>query len=163
MATSKQLESMTSTQLVEVYNNLGPARPLKSWSKSKGLLIERINSAQKQSSAAEKPAKKKGKVVTTTGTTPKRKRTGEILELCETLLQQVAYHENKDKPVGADNMRKTAGANTRPVGLSFADILADVRATFPDANTSYACLRWYATHLRHSEVALPRRPKSSWK
>lgn len=149
MATARKLENMTSAQLVEVYNSLGPKRPLKSWSKSKGLLIERINSAKKQSSAVEKKA----------GSS----RTGEIRDFCEAKLQEIAYHENKDKDVGPDNQLKRASKNTRPVGLSFAEILGQVNKAFPDHKTSYACLRWYATHLRHSGVSLPRRPKSSWK
>ena len=144
----KNLEKMTNAELVKVYNGLGPAKPIKNWKGKKSLLIEKINTAQKQKAPVG------GK---------KKTRTGEIRAACETLLQDVAYHENKDKPVGPDNQRKTAGKNTRPVGFSFAEILDTVKQQFPDANTSYACLRWYAVHLRHAGHVLPRRPKSSWK
>lgn len=162
MATSK---GKTNAQLVEEYNALNPAKPLKNWKGKKEVLIAKINAAQKQSGApgttTKKKSKKKGKkAVSTTG---KSKRTGEIRELCETLLSTVAYHENKSKDVGPENVLKNAGKNTRPVGLSFAEILGDVKRTFPDANTSYACLRWYAVHMRRAGAVLPRRPKSSWK
>lgn len=151
MATAKSLESKTNAQLVELYNKTAD-KPIKNWKGKKAVLIQKI--------VGTKPAKRKAKVVTTTG---KSKRTGEIRELCETLLSTVAYHENKSKDVGPDNQLKKSSKLTRPVGMSFAEILDDVKATFPNANTSYACLRWYAVHMRHAGVTLPRRPKSSWK
>lgn len=145
---AKKLQDMTNAELVKVYNGLGPAKPIKAWKGKKDALIAKINAAKKQSGAVG--AKKKS-------------RTGEIREFCEAKLQEVAYHENKTKDVGPDNVLKKAGKNTRPVGISFSDILDQVRKAFPDASTSYACLRWYAVHLRHAGVVLPRRPKSSWK
>jgi hypothetical protein len=161
MATARKLESKTNAQLVEIYNNLGPAKPIKNWKGKKSVLIEKIQSAQKQTGATldKSSAPKKAKKAASSG----RKKTGAIREFVEAKLQEVAYHENKDKPVGPDNIRKTAGDNTRPVGFSFAEILGALQAEIPEAKTSYACLRWYAVHLRRSGVALPRRPKSSWK
>lgn len=146
MATAK---GKTNAQLVEEYNALGPAKPLKNWKGKKADLIAKINSAKKQSSAVEKPATKK--------------RTGAIRQSCESRLRDVAYHENKSKDVGLDNQLKRPSKNTRPVGYSFADILGAIHDEFPEASTSYACLRWYAVHMRRAGEALPRRPKSSWK
>lgn len=151
MLNLKTLEKKTGPELVKIYNGLGPAKVLKRWSKAKGELIERILIAQKQHDVVE------------TAAPAKKKRTGEIRALCEDLLTFVAFHENKDKDIGEDNMLKKAGKNTRPVGLSFAAILDQVKKEIPESSTSYACLRWYAVHLRRADVVLPRRPKSSWK
>ena len=159
MATARKLESKTNAQLVEIYNSLGPAKPLKAWKGKKAVLIEKIQAAQKQSGATLEKSKRPAKKSASSGA----KKTGAIREFVEAQLQEVAYHENKDKDVGPDNQRKTAGANTRPVGYSFAEILGNLQKQFPEAKTSYACLRWYAVHLRRNGVTLPRRPKSSWK
>lgn len=159
MATARKLASKTNAQLVEIYNNLGPAKPIKAWKGKKSILIDKITSAQKQSGATVEKSKRPAKKAASSGA----KKTGAIREFVETKLQEVAYHEDKDKDVGPDNQRKTAGKNTRPVGFSFSDILGDLQKQFPEAKTSYACLRWYGVHLRRSGVNLPRRPKSSWK
>ena len=158
MATSK---GKTNAQLVDEYNALNPAKPMKAWKGKKEVLIDKINAAKKQIDVpGEKPAKAK-KVKASGGL--KKTRTGEIREFCEAALAEVDYFENKDKPVGPENILKTASKLTRTVGVSFGDILTRVKKAFPDASTSYACLRWYAVHMRRAGTVLPRRPKSSWK
>lgn len=41
----------------------------------------------------------------------------------------------------------------RSVGLSYADILAQLSVEFPESSTSPACLRWYVVHLRADATA----------
>lgn len=152
MATSK---GKTNAQLVEEYNALNPAKPIKAWKGKKEVLIAKIAAAKKQDGVPGTSTKK------TSG--KKKTRTGEIREFCEAALVEVAYHENKSKPVGPENVLKSASKLTRPVGVPFSEILDRVRKAFPDASTSYACLRWYGVHMRRAGAVLPRRPKSSWK
>lgn len=147
MATSK---GKTNAQLVAEYNALAD-KPIKAWKGKKEVLIAKI--------AALSPKKK----ASTKKTGAKKTRTGEIREFCEGALVEIAYHENKSKDVGPENVLKKASKLTRPVGVPFSEILDSVRKAFPDANTSYACLRWYAVHMRRAGTILPRRPKSSWK
>jgi len=152
--TQAAYKNMTNTQLVKIYNDFGPLKTIKAWKGKKEVLIEKIHLAEKQSGVdLQKPEKVKS---------PK-KRTGAIRIFCEEALMQAAYHEDKTKEICAENRRKTASAKTRPVGFSFIEILDQLKKEFPDARTSYACLRWYAVHLRNADKELPRRPKSSWK
>jgi hypothetical protein len=44
--------------------------------------------------------------------------------------------------------------------LSYSEIISRIRAAFPKAKTSLACLRWYATHMRSQDLILPDRPRS---
>lgn len=41
----------------------------------------------------------------------------------------------------------------RSIGLSYADILAQLAVEFPESSTSPACLRWYVVHLRADATA----------
>lgn len=166
------LESMTNSQLVEFYNGLGPSKPLKGWKGKKSDLIVRIHAAQKQGSAVEKSTVREtqgGSSVTplNAGSVPAadkpKKKTGAIRELACALLKEVSYYEDKNEAVGPHNRVAESDSDARPVGLTFAEILAKVKEAFPEAKTSYACLRWYGVHLRNAGVVLPRRPKSSWK
>lgn len=52
------------------------------------------------------------------------------------------------------------GEGNRPVGLPYDEILARLRAEFPDAETTNACLRWYAVKLNQTPgVRMPVRPR----
>ena len=48
-------------------------------------------------------------------------------------------------------------------GLSYEEILAAVKASFPSAKTTVGCLRWYAAHMREAGVAVPTRPRATGK
>lgn len=157
MATSK---GKTNAQLVTEYNALNPAKPIKAWKGKKEVLIAKIAALTPTSKSQAKRLKSQTAVKKTGA---KKTRTGEIRVFCEGALMEVAFHENKDKDVGPENVLKTKGKNSRPVGVAFSEILTEVRKAFPDASTSYACLRWYAVHMRRAGTVLPRRPKSSWK
>lgn len=169
----QNLDGMTNSQLVEYYNGLGPVKPIKQWKGKKSVLIARIHTAEKQGSAVEKstaPDARGGSSVTPSkgrAAEPKadkpKKKTGAIRQLACALLKEVSYYEDKNEEVGPHNRVAEADSDARPVGLTFAEILAKVKAEFPEAKTSYACLRWYGVHLRNAGVVLPRRPKSSWK
>jgi hypothetical protein len=45
-------------------------------------------------------------------------------------------------------------------GIPYARILAEVKRTFPDCETTVACLRWYAVDLNKNGVRLPHRKRS---
>lgn len=45
-------------------------------------------------------------------------------------------------------------------GLSYEEILAEVKAQFPDAKTTVGCLRWYAAHMREAGVVIPKRARA---
>jgi len=77
--------------------------------------------------------------------TPKKKSARIIRVACEELLLKVV---GKDK-------------NNRAEGLSYEDILSEVRKEFPDAKTSIACLRWYAVQLRERNEMVPNRPRAA--
>lgn len=49
----------------------------------------------------------------------------------------------------------------RPFGLSYEEVLAEVKEQFPEAKTTVACLRWYAAHMREREVKVPARPRAN--
>lgn len=47
------------------------------------------------------------------------------------------------------------------VGLSYEDILAQVKAQYPDAKTTISCLRWYAVRMREANIVLPLRARAA--
>lgn len=47
------------------------------------------------------------------------------------------------------------------VGLSYEDVLAEVKAQFPAAKTTVGCLRWYAVRQREAGVVLPKRARTA--
>ena len=48
----------------------------------------------------------------------------------------------------------------RKWGIPYSHILAEVQRVFPDANTTVACLRWYAVALNKDGVILHHRKRS---
>lgn len=49
--------------------------------------------------------------------------------------------------------------NGRKVGIPYDEIIATIKAQFPGAKTTVACLRWYAVHLRERDIMPPNRPR----
>ncbi len=45
-------------------------------------------------------------------------------------------------------------------GISYQAIIARVKTTYPDAETTVACLRWYAVRLREQGTKVPQRPRA---
>lgn len=82
------------------------------------------------------------------------------------LLCRVEYHEDRNKKSDADNRVEASQPGARSVGLAYDDIIQAIKAEFPDANTSVACLRWYSVKIRVEEhgyegLRLPqRRPRA---
>lgn len=82
------------------------------------------------------------------------------------LLCQVAYYEDKTKKSSPDNRVDPSEKTARSVGLPYNTIVEAVRAQFPGAKTSLACLRWYCVKVRVNEhgftgYVLPqRRPRA---
>lgn len=88
---------------------------------------------------------------------PKKKREQPIRDAILKALTFVDYYENA--VTGERVSKYTSRRNTvYSVGLSYSEVLARVRAQFPDARTSEADLRWNANQTR---VKLPDiRPRS---
>ncbi len=51
--------------------------------------------------------------------------------------------------------------NKRNVGIGYEDIIAKIKVQFPTANTTVACLRWYAVHMRERDIRVPNRPRAT--
>lgn len=51
------------------------------------------------------------------------------------------------------------GADGRPAGMPYDNILAELKQEFPESSTSISCLRWYATKMRERGEMLPARPR----
>lgn len=88
---------------------------------------------------------------------PKEKKTSETSD--RGAIQRFVYAKLLEV-VGEDE-------DGRPVGHTYPAILEAVKAEFPEAATSIACLRWYATKLngshrttKGSAVVMPHRPKA---
>ncbi len=65
-----------------------------------------------------------------------------VVEMCEKLLLEV-----------------TSVKDDRPMGRPYQEILEMVKQQFPEGDTSYNCLRWYASNLRSEGKIVPARPR----
>lgn len=74
---------------------------------------------------------------------PKKEKGPSIRSVAEGLLMQVSYSD-MDK---------------RPYGLSYEEVLAEIKKQFPNAKTTVACLRWYVVHMRDGGQKVPARPR----
>lgn len=54
----------------------------------------------------------------------------------------------------------TAEEDGKPVGLSYEDVLAEIKTQFPAAKTTVGCLRWYAVRMREAGVVVPKRARA---
>ena len=87
-----------------------------------------------------------------------RPRRGEVKAAILVLLTHVDHHEDRAtrRPVAAD----TPGA--RSVGLSYREILKQIRTQYPGGRSSIMTIRSYARDARQQGMAMPyRRPYSS--
>ena len=141
----------TIAELIGVHNGLNPDAPLKSWKRSKALLIERIEVLRKDTLAK---------------TTPKaEKPTRTIRSMAIDLLCLVDYHEDRNEKPSDDNRVKSNSDDARSVGIAYDEVIRRIRAEFPDCQTTVACLRWYSVKIRVEEhgyegLRLPqRRPR----
>lgn len=103
--------------------------------KAQAIIEEQAKKDQEPAPKAEKKAKEKAE--------PKPKRIS-IRSVAEALILEV---------VGLDE-------NKRKVGHSYEAILAKIKAQYPEAKTSIACLRWYAVHMRERGELPPSRPRA---
>lgn len=75
----------------------------------------------------------------------KKREGGQVIRVvAEELLMRVVDHD-EDK---------------RPLGMPYADVLAEIHRQFPDSSTSVACLRWYAVRMRERNLRVPNRPRA---
>lgn len=133
-------QEMTNAQLVEVHNGLvqydPDVNPLKNWKGKKDVLIDRIKGLE-----AKKPSEPKAK-----------KEDGPtIREVALQLLGEVVYYEDKAKKSSPDNVVEADHPNARSVGIPYLEIIDRIKQQFPEAQTSVACLRWYAVKVRAEE------------
>ena len=121
----------TIKQLVAEHNAIAGATPLKSWKQSAAKLAARIEKLRPK----EQPKPQ-----------PKREPAESIRDFVEGMLQEVVgEHPKKHKPLGH----------------TYEHILAETAKAYPEAATTVACLRWYATHLnRRKDVRLPVRERA---
>lgn len=127
-----ELLAKTGSELVDIHNGLNPPKPLnKPWKKSKDELVGIIIDLGY------------GKDKKTEGRT--------IRETALDLLCTVDYFEDKTQRSSPDNRVKSDHPEARSVGLPYLTIIDEIKAQFPDAQTSVACLRWYAVKVRAEE------------
>ena len=132
------LQDMTGSELIEVYNSLGPAQPItsKKWFKAKSILIDKIMA---QGYGAVDDTEDEGYELINSDMT--------IKEASLTLLCHVDHFVDKKTGERQDE----PGENTRTVGLTYTAILDEILDVFEDAETTLECLRWYAVKVRVSE------------
>lgn len=163
--------AMTGSELVDEYNGLDPEKPLsKPWKSGKDKLIAMIEDLKKQRSAEKKAAAKKAADAARKQQDleeekdEKPARTIRVASL--ELMCQVDYYEDKTKKPGPDNRVPADHPNARSVGLPYLDIIDLIKDEFPGAETSVACLRWYAVKARVEEFGyegyrlVSRRPRA---
>ncbi|MEE8608982.1 MAG: hypothetical protein V3S55_15365 [Nitrospiraceae bacterium] len=171
----QNLTSLPTTEILGIYNGL-TGKSLKSWKRSRSILIDRINKMSKDTKSAAPKAKKAmttkakkllGSTATSdvASTRTEKPVSGEITpdatgndadtrtirEAALEWMSYVAFHENRDEKSGPDNRHDAAGDNTRTVGITYLEIIDRIKAEFAECQTSVACLRWYAVKVRAEE------------
>jgi biotin operon repressor len=66
------------------------------------------------------------------------------------------------RAVAEELLMQTVGKDDdgRPQGRSYGDILEEIHGKFEGAQTSVACLRWYAVRMREKGLKVPNRPRA---
>lgn len=162
---------MTSKALIAEHNKLAAklgCKELTSWKKAKGLLVEAILKLEELETEAETEAEAEAEAeaeVESAEPSPViPKRT--IREASLELLCRIAYYENRDEKASEENRVEKDHPRARSVGLPYNMIVDQVREEFEGAQTSVACLRWYAVKVRtedagYENYTLPsRRPRA---
>ncbi len=173
-----KLITMTSTELVGIYNGLNPIKPIKQWKGTKKVLLERIKRLDKDvngkapktvSVAANSKAPKKttaAKLASKTKPEATVKPTRTIRATAIELLCHVEFYEDRDKKADKGNVVAETNKQARSVGIAYDEIICHIKAEFPDCKTTVACLRWYSVKIRVEELGyenlrLPqRRPRA---
>ncbi len=156
----QDISKLPTTELVGIYNRLNPGHPLVAWKGKKSVLLERIHklaesqgvevlgtsTVDTKTKAAEKTVTKvvKPKV---TGNSPDRTIRAAALEL----LCHVDHYEDRGEKSGPDNVVMADHTGARSVGIPYDKIIRDIKAEFPDCETTVACLRWYSVKIRVEE------------
>jgi hypothetical protein len=138
----KALKDLSGQELLAQYNAIPGVRPIARWAGKKSELIGRIARARR---AAPRPAPKPP-----AAEAPARSRTVRAASL--EMLCAVTHYEDKNRPVGPENVFAEPSPDRRSVGLPYDDILRSIATEFPGAQTSVACLRWYAVKVRVEEA-----------
>ena len=147
----QDLSNLTISALVGVYNGLNPNAPLKSWKRSKDILVERIEDIRST-------------IVSVIVDTPFRPT---IRATAVNLLCHVDYYEDRNEKSDrlTNALADGSSNNARSVGMAYDEVIRRIRAEFPDCQTTVACLRWYSVKIRVEEqgyegLRLPqRRPR----
>lgn len=175
MLSRDDLRTKTNAELIAIFNErrLEMEADLRSWKRSKELLIDRILgkapfeatteelSEQKdrpttvvEEAVVEVAKPKKGKAKVKKAVATREKRTGEIRAYAEEMLLVAKGTDEKSR---------------RPLGLTYLDILGKVLKKFPEARTTLNCLRWYAAKMNKQgrpggrdgpKITMPARPVS---
>ena len=145
---TQDLSQSTTAELIGIHNGLNPDSPLKSWKRSKDVLIDRIEALRPVEKPKSKPA------------------TRTIRSAAIDLLCHVDFYEDRHKKSGDDNrLEEFNDKASRTVGLAYDEVIRRITAEFPDCQTTVACLRWYSVKIRVEEhgyegLRLPqRRPR----
>ncbi len=175
---TKRLLDLSTKELVGIHNGLNPGGPLTGWKSGKPALIKRIQALRRKT---KKEAPRRSRTASAAKSTPKstakprartgsRKATGKprsrtIRAAAIELLCETVSYENRDKPVGSDNVVTKGSRHATSVGIPYDEIIRRIKAEFLDCATTVACLRWYAVKIRVEEhgyegLRLPqRRPR----
>lgn len=168
------LSTVSTKELVGIYNGLGPDKPLKSYKGKREVLVKRIeallgaayggppvrHTAEPKREVTEEPVPQSSKPGTTGKQSGRTIRAAAVELLCT-----AAYHEDRTAESGPDNVVDSDHPQARSVGLAYDEILRRIRAEFPNCQTSAECLRWYSVKIRVEEhsyegLRLPqRRPR----
>jgi len=147
--TRQELLEKSGSELVDIHNIhcdmeqaiTGP------WKKAKSILVDMILETMPEDKPDEKPT-----------------RTIRIVAL--ELLCEVVYYEDKTKNPSDENRVEASHKNARSVGIPYLEIIDRIKEEFPEAETSAACLRWYAVKVRAGEFGyedfrlVQRRPRA---
>lgn len=144
------LGSMTNAQLVTKYNELAPevtgTKPIIQWRGQTKVLLGKIAELQDKIIQLRR-----------NGVGGRTVRQASLELLCA-----VDYYEDKSVRPSVDNKVAPDHARAGAVGIPYSQIIVKIKEAFPSANTSAACLRWYAVKVRAGEagyegLTLPRR------
>lgn len=153
--TNEELMQETVDQLTERYNtlaNLNGADPIATkWKNGKEALIEKLRALIKIDTK---------RLVEIHGT---------IRENCLNLMCEAVYFEDRSRDPGPDNRVAAGEKNAFSVGYAYSEIIEKIKEIFPYADTTAACLRWYAVKVRGGEFGYEgyklaqRRPRTAGK
>lgn len=133
---ASELSTMTNSDLVGVYNNLNPDKPLNGYKGKKDALIariEKLRTSEPESVSVVKPVDATPKPVEvpvedetdqkTTGNEPERTiRAAAIEHLCH-----VAFYEDRGKKSSPENVVDEGDKGARTVGIAYDEIIDRIK------------------------------------